>query len=609
MKEVNLTFIEIEKWIKENKEEIINSKIKKVKQKENIFDFHLYKKINFHLIVVLPYFIFLRKNGIRIEKPTNFSMQLRKFLEKEEIVDIFAKEFERIVIIKTKNYKIIIELFSDGNIILEKDKILAALIQRSWKDREIIIGREYKFPQSKNLLKLNFLDLLNEIKKCEKNIASFIATDFGLGGYYSNKILNELKIENKICKEINSGELDSIIRKINEIRESKNYSVIENSNIIVDSFSKKQFEKINDAFDFVYNILLKRKERKKEEEVKQKIERIKKEREEKEKEILEKIEKINKKIEIIEKNFFEIQKIIDRINELKSVKIEWEDIKNILRKEFKILKEIDEKNGKIILNFENEEIELQFFKPLREELNLLFNERKKLKEKIKRLKEEIKVEVKEEKKEKEEKKWYEKFRWFISSDGFLVLAGKDADSNEILIKKYSREYDYVLHVDIHGSPFVLIRNDKKGEVPLQTLYEAAQFAACYSRAWKLGLNVVDVYCVRPFQLKKDNLPKGSFIVEGKRIWFEKVKLRLSIGVVIENNKIEIRAAPPVALRKFTQYISTIVPGKRSANELAKEIKNHLLSIIPFEFREQLEKINEEEIAKFIPYGMGEIVKI
>jgi len=32
--------------------------------------------------------------------------------------------------------------------------------------------------------------------------------------------------------------------------------------------------------------------------------------------------------------------------------------------------------------------------------------------------------------ELENRQWYEKFRWFTSSEGFLVVAGKDTVSNE-----------------------------------------------------------------------------------------------------------------------------------------------------------------------------------
>ncbi|MEM0480729.1 MAG: ribosome rescue protein RqcH [Candidatus Aenigmatarchaeota archaeon] len=609
MKEINLTFIELEKWIKENREELIGSKIKKIKQRENIFDFELFKGKNFHLIVLLPYFCFIRKSGIRIEKPTNFSMQLRKILENEVIKDVFQKEFERILIFQTNNYKIIFEFFSEGNIIVEKDKIVTALIQREWKDRSIIIGKEYKFPPSKNLIKLSFVDLINSIKE-DKNLAAFLASDFGLSSYYANLILSETKIENKKAKELTQKELDTILRKIEEIRNSKNYSVITNSTIIIDSYKRKQFEKINEAFNFAFEVYTKRISKKKQEELQKKLEKIIEEKEKRQKELEEKLKELSKKIEILENSREAINNAINRIYELINAKIDWKFIKEIIKSEFYFIKEINEKKGTIILNLEN--IEIPFIKPLKNFLESLYEERKRIKQKLEKAeKVEIKVEEEKpkEKAEKEEKKWFEKFRWFISSDGYLVLAGKDAETNELLIKKYARDYDYVLHVDIHGSPFVLVRNDKKEAVPAQTLYEAAQFAACYSKAWNLGLSVIDVYCVRPNQLKKDNLPKGSFLVVGERIWFEKVKLRISIGAVIENNKVFIRAAPPVALRKQTQFIATLVPGNRSAKELAQEIKKHLISIIPFEFRDELEKKSLEEIERLIPYGKGELVKV
>lgn len=31
--------------------------------------------------------------------------------------------------------------------------------------------------------------------------------------------------------------------------------------------------------------------------------------------------------------------------------------------------------------------------------------------------------------------WFEKFNWFISSEGYLVLSGRDAQQNEILVKR------------------------------------------------------------------------------------------------------------------------------------------------------------------------------
>src|SRR3989338_2172641 len=77
----------------------------------------------------------------------------------------------------------------------------------------------------------------------------------------------------------------------------------------------------------------------------------------------------------------------------------------------------------------------------------------------------LKLEELESKREKDEEKeqkqsalkerkkeWQEKFRWFLSSDGFLVVGGRDATSNEVVIKKHAEANDVVLHTDMAGAP-------------------------------------------------------------------------------------------------------------------------------------------------------------
>src|SRR3989338_1115524 len=99
------------------------------------------------------------------------------------------------------------------------------------------------------------------------------------------------------------------------------------------------------------------------------------------------------------------------------------------------------------------------------------------KEKERHDKEEIKkVEHKQRKKE-----WYEKFRWFFSSDGFLIIGGRDATSNEIVIKKHTDKNDLVLHTDMAGSPFFVIKSNNK-EIPESTIKEAADATCTFSRA-------------------------------------------------------------------------------------------------------------------------------
>ena len=35
--------------------------------------------------------------------------------------------------------------------------------------------------------------------------------------------------------------------------------------------------------------------------------------------------------------------------------------------------------------------------------------------------------------------WFEKFNWFITSENLLVISGRDAQQNEILVKRYLRQ--------------------------------------------------------------------------------------------------------------------------------------------------------------------------
>ncbi len=60
------------------------------------------------------------------------------------------------------------------------------------------------------------------------------------------------------------------------------------------------------------------------------------------------------------------------------------------------------------------------------------------------------------------KLWYHRFRWFITSDGVVVLGGRDASQNEELVKKYMTGGDLFVHADVHGASVVIVKG-KTGE--------------------------------------------------------------------------------------------------------------------------------------------------
>ena len=203
-------------------------------------------------------------------------------------------------------------------------------------------------------------------------------------------------------------------------------------------------------------------------------------------------------------------------------------------------------------------------------------------------------EEKKQLKKSRKREWYEKFHWFISSEGFLCIGGKDATSNEIVVKKHTDKEDVVFHTDMAGSPFFVIKNgEEAGE---DTLKETGQAVAVYSRAWKLGHGTADVFYVKPEQVTKEaksgeHLAKGSFMVYGKTEYLHP-KLEYAIGLVEE----AIIGGPVSAVKKKTENFVVVIVGKEKKSSLAKKIKS------------KLKGGDLDDIIKFLPAGGGEIKK-
>ena len=204
-----------------------------------------------------------------------------------------------------------------------------------------------------------------------------------------------------------------------------------------------------------------------------------------------------------------------------------------------------------------------------------------------------KLQQKQEKQNTRKKEWYEKFHWFYSSEGFLCIGGRDATSNEIIVKKHTDKEDFLLHTDMAGSPFFVIKNGQKaGE---KTLQQAAQATASYSRAWKLGHATMEVFYVKPEQVSKTSqpgefMPKGAFMIRGETKYI-RAPLEIAIGVK-ENITI---GGPDDAIQNQINKVIRLIPGKDKSSDIAKKIKHALGGDI-------------DDIISFIPAGGSAIKK-
>ncbi|XP_030834468.1 nuclear export mediator factor Nemf isoform X1 [Strongylocentrotus purpuratus] len=133
--------------------------------------------------------------------------------------------------------------------------------------------------------------------------------------------------------------------------------------------------------------------------------------------------------------------------------------------------------------------------------------------------------------------WFEKYYWCISSENYIIIAGRDQQQNEIVVKKYLSPGDIYVHADIHGASSVIIKNPKGGPVPPKTLQEAGTMAVCYSVAWDAKV-ITSAWWVRHDQVSKtaptgEFLTTGSFMVRGKKNFLPPTQLVMGFGFLMK----------------------------------------------------------------------------
>ncbi|MEO9363875.1 MAG: NFACT RNA binding domain-containing protein, partial [Nitrososphaera sp.] len=218
------------------------------------------------------------------------------------------------------------------------------------------------------------------------------------------------------------------------------------------------------------------------------------------------------------------------------------------------------------------------------------------------------------------KEWYERYRWFVTGDGLLAIGGRDASSNSALVRKHLTEDDIVFHAEVHGSPFFIVKNAaapaREGKLE-QSLAQVAQATVSFSRAWKDGLSSADAYWVFPEQIKKGAptgqfLPKGSFVIEGKRSYVKGVEVRLAIGIELVSERQALVCGPEEAVKKRSLVYAVLLQGGLDPMSAAKKAKAALVSAAAAddgkeeELAETVKRISLDDFVRALPTGQSKI---
>ncbi|PMB75221.1 MAG: hypothetical protein C0193_01475 [Candidatus Bathyarchaeota archaeon] len=571
--------------------------------------------------------------------------------------------------------RLVLEIFGDGNIILvdEQDRILQALVYKRMRDRNILRGELFVFAPSggKNPFRVSMEELAVALKGFgDVEVVRAIARFLGIGGIYAEEVLLRAGIEKtKSCNMLTDSEAHALFDCLQSLLLHVSNGKLEPCIVLdekggfkdVAPFVLKRYENLklqfyenfNEALDEFYvraEAFEKVAVSVEVEELKREAERLRRVAEGQEKALAEAEVEANaaKRVgDTIYAYSGDLQGLLDKFLSGKKAGKEWNQIVSEVLSEKKtnikpsiFFESFDGKGLVVYVCVEGLRFGLNLRKKLFDTAAQFYERSKKAKQKLAGAKTaleetrkklmEIEAKIKEaesleggkpvkvleelEKRRVKRGEWFEKFRWFKSSDNFLVVGGKDAVSNEVLIKKYTEPTDVVFHADIVGAPFVIVKTDGK-EPSEQCLKEAAEFAAAYSRGWREGFATVDVYWAKPEQLSKagpsgEYVPHGAFVVSGKRNWMRNTPLRVAIGVIVnhETDKASFIGGPIDTVKAKTKTYILIVPGEESGKEFFRHILRSLAEKIPKELKEKVLRASVEEIREFVPFGKGRVLE-
>ena len=550
------------------------------------------------------------EQGFRTSKsvePPTFAMLLRKYMSGKELRAITQHGFDRIVIFEFQdNIKFIAELFGGGNLILvENNNIIQPLTSKSWKARDVKKGYDYVFPpESADPFALEPDDVNRILRGSKKDLVRCLAMELNLGGAYAEEVCHSLA-RNKSDKttELSDDEITEVYEIIQMFRDQlanpRPRIIFDDDGIQMDvlpfelsmhaSLDRKEYDTHSLAIKEYFANL---------------PENIVDDGPQKSPRQLQLERQLANQLNAIEDmkvQSVKFQETGDRIY------AHYAFLDKLLNTVSKILKDgnwqaardwvleldnvtdFDPADGILAIELDDGmTITLDVRLDLNDNASIFYERSKKAKHKLegasiavaetrKLLEGAMKADADrhESGRKKQTKRfWFDKYRWFQSSQGHMVVAGRDARTNDQVVKKHLKDGDLYAHADMSGSPSVVIKEVKPTDE--QTLHEACIFAISFSKAWKGNIASGSAYWVKPDQVSKTPQPgeflaRGAFIIRGKRNYSKKLELRLAIGKVLIQGAEKIMCGPESALAALTTKYYIIQPGDGKRTIFSKRL--------------------------------------
>jgi predicted ribosome quality control (RQC) complex YloA/Tae2 family protein len=572
---------------------------------------------------------------------------LKTELERSKIESLNQLASERVAIMTFRhmdgeNRTLIGEFFGQGNIILcdEKMRILAILNPIEVRHRTLKVGFQYVNPPSRGIdvFDLSVQDLVSMRRTAEKDldILRWIGRNVSLPKKFVEETVARTGIDNKKAAQLSDDDLEKIhaeIKKlVNDITKAENQFPVlimgpnekaeEALPILTHEASKLITKKAGSYMEAVDEVLsqdiLNRGKNLKTVELDKQIATLQHDLE----------EQTKAKEEVVSKSAC-IRKIANQLMAMSYQGIHTFDDKSIRELLSANSASVIDEKGRKFLEVADERIQIEDGGNLPKVASLFFSRAKEMERgsmSIEEAKATLLSQIDKLRnrtaiihnkiviKKHVNKEWYERYRWFITSDGLLAIGGRDSSSNSSLIRKHLTENDIVFHAEVHGSPFFVLKKVPKPNDIDKSLQEVAQATVCFSRAWKDGLFSADAYWVMADQIKKGAptgqfLPKGSFVIEGKRNYIKGLEIRLAIGIIrMDKSSYSLVCGPADAIKKRALTYSILLPGGSDPMGVAKKIKTEFIKISSDNsaLLDYIKSLSLDDLVRTIPNGQSKI---
>jgi len=535
-------------------------------------------------------------------EPNKLLRRLRSDLLRSKIEKIEQVGTERIAYLTFSNFDnrfvLIIEFFGEGNILLcnYNKKILALMHSIDVRHRQLRVGLEYKPPPQDGI---DIIDLkkkeFKEVLLTSTSIGKIVGRSLGLPKKYVEEVIRLSSIDRaKPSNEVSEEEFESLFNvvktTISSVINGKHDPTIitdgEGSDVFPIRFSDdntgaREVSSFNEGLDIIFT-----------EQILQKGKSLySKEAEKRISELQNRLEEQKNAIIIVQtksKNIADVANLLFSMQSEGKSKLNDPKVIQVLKNQNT---ELIKEKGISMVKINDAKIRIDPDAPLPSIASVLFDESKKQKGAIGSIEKLIKktedhLEKTIEKgeiargsvgfSEIRKKSWYERYRWFFTSDGILAVGGRDASSNSALVRKHMENGDKIFHGEIHGSPFFILKDRSVGLTPL-SLEETAQATVCFSRAWQVSGHGLSSFWVKPDQIKKaaptgQSMGKGSFMIYGTRNFIKVSSLKLAVGILQEADDFLLVCGPPGPIKKKCICYSVIEPGGSTISDIAKKMR-------------------------------------